>query len=391
MVLRITAAGRAALADADNVGINAVRITKVLVGSGQGPGGTDDDARAALRNQRDSAVAGGSTMVPARVLVRGDVAATAAYSITEIGLEAKVGANAPFLFAYWSNAGEVFAAAVDGVVVLVIAAVDVVAETPAALTIEVAPTVQANFSATFAGLTDTQAGALVASNYYRVTADGARLVAATAAEVLADLFSGVASARYVRKQGDGFQALTRGEVAQDLLAAIVAGGYLRRAAGGGFEGRTKAQVLDELLSGLADDAFVRVDVVGGERRLVGLTAADMRALFVRRWHLEADHTIARTPNWGLVGSLSVPAGWDVSGRVTVSGFRSSGVGVRLVSGGQTLASDTFTGNAQHALPTVLGAPGGDLRLEAQQGQHGQSFADPTLTAGASNTFLVARA
>ena len=83
MELRITAGGRAALADPANVGINAVRVTKVLVGSGQGPGGVDDDARTALRNQRDSAVAGGSTAVPARVVVRGDVAATAAYSITE--------------------------------------------------------------------------------------------------------------------------------------------------------------------------------------------------------------------------------------------------------------------------------------------------------------------
>ena len=212
--------------------------------------------------------------------------------------------------------------------------------------------------------------------------------------MLADLFSGVASARYVRKQGDGVQALTRGEVAQDLLAAVVAGGYLRRAAGGGFEGRTKAQVLDELLSGLADDAFVRVDVVGGERRLVGLTAADMQALFVRRWHLGADHALAASPNWGLVGELQrVPAGWDVSGRVAVAGFRSAGIGVRLVSGGETLASDTFVGNGAHALPVVLGAPAGTLRLEARHGdvEHGVSRSNPTLTAGASKTFLVARA
>ena len=241
MVLRITAAGRAALADADNVGISAVRITKVLVGSGQGPGGADDDARVALRNQRDSAVAGGTTMVPARVLVRGDVAATAAYNITEIGLEAQIGAEAPFLFAYWTNAGEVFAAAVDGVLVLVIAAIDVVAETPADLTVDVSPTVQAQFSSTFAELTDTQAGALVPLNYYRANADGTRLVAMTDAEVLADLFSGVASARYVRKSGQGFEALTRGEVAKDLLATIGNLNFLRRADNaGGFEGLTAA-------------------------------------------------------------------------------------------------------------------------------------------------------
>ena len=248
MVLRITAAGRAALADSANVGVNAVRVTKVLLGSGQGPGGEADDARTALRNQRDSAVAGGSTMVPARVLVRGDVAATAAYNVPEIGLEAQVGAGAPFLFAYWSNAGEVFAAAVDGVVVLVIAAIDVVAETPAMLTVDVDPSVQANFSATFAGLTDTQAGPLVARNYYRANADGTTLTAMTAAEVLADIFSGVASARYVRKSGNGFQALTRGEVAEDLLAGVGSREFLRRAAGGGFEGLTAAAAAAAMLA-----------------------------------------------------------------------------------------------------------------------------------------------
>ena len=248
MELRIIAAGRAALADAANVGVNAVRVTKVLVGSGQGPGGVADDARTALRNQRDSAVAGGSTMVAARVLVRGDVAATAAYNITEVGLEARIGAGAPFLFAYWSNAGEVFAAAVDGVTVLVIAAVDVVAETPAQLTVDVDPTVQANFSATFAALTDTQAGPLVANNYYRANAAGTTLTAMTAAEVLADIFSGIASARYVRKSGNGFQALTRGEVAQDLLASIGGENFLRRASGGGFEGLTAAATAAALLA-----------------------------------------------------------------------------------------------------------------------------------------------
>ena len=246
MELRITAAGRVALADPANIGVAAVRVTKVLVGSGQGPGGVDDDARTALRNQRDSAVAGGSTTVPARVVVRGDVVATAAYNVTEVGLEAAIGGGQPFLFAYWTNAGQVFAAAAAGVTVVIVAAIDVVSETPAELTIDVDPAVQANFSSTFAGLTDTQAGALVASNYYRVNAAGVRLVAMTVAEVLADLFAGVASARYVRKQGGGFQSLTRGEVAQDLLAALGQEAYLRRAAGGGFEGLPRADVIEDL-------------------------------------------------------------------------------------------------------------------------------------------------
>ena len=376
MVLRITAAGRAALADADNIGINGVRITKVLVGSGQGPGGADDDARTALRNQRDSAVASGSTMVPARVLVRGDIAATAAYSITEIGLEARIGAGEAFLFAYWTDAGEVFAAAVDGVVVLVIAAVDVVAETPAELTVTVTPTVQANFSATFAGLTDTQSGALAANSYYRVRADGMLLVAQTAAQVLADLFNGIASARYVRKSGSGFEALTRGEVAQDLLAAVAAGAYLRRADAGGFEALTRAQVVHDITNGLDDNDFLRINTVGGQRRLEGLTRDQMAALFVVRWEL-AQETLLQTLNlWVSLGTVALPSGWRVEGAVFV--MTGDTGEARILASDDTVVWSTriVAGSISFRAYSVrFDAPGGDLRIQARRTeiahQHGQ--------------------
>lgn len=363
MLLRITDAGRAALADGANVGVAGVRITKVLVGSGQGPGGAGDDTRVALRNQRDSAVAGGSTMVPARVLVRGDVAATASYNITEVGLEARVGAaGAPFLFAYWSNAGEVFAAAVAGVVVLVVAAIDVVPETPAELSVDVSPTVQAEFSSTFAGLTDTPSGGLAAGAYYRVrnVGDALALVAATAAEVLADLFSGIASARYIRKTGGGFQALTRGEVAQDLLAGIGQSEYLRRTSSGTFEGLTRAEALSDLLSGLDDDDFVRVSVAGGQRRLVGLTVAEFAALFRRRG-VVANFAVGARGYVTVATLMNVPAGWFVTGyaRVAVS---PAGWGMRLLgAGGQVLATASNPrGTADRTLQTI--APGGNVSL-----------------------------
>ena len=390
MELRITAAGRAALADPVNVGVSAVRVTKVLVGSGQGPGGADDDARTVLRNQRDSAVAGGSTAVPARVVVRGDVVATAAYSIAEVGLEAAIGGGQPFLFAYWTNAGQVFAAAAAGVTVVIIAAIDVVAETPAVLTIDLDPTVQANFSSTFAGLTDTQAGALVARNYYRVDAAGGSLVALTAAEVLADLFTGIASARYVRKGGNGFQALTRGEVVQDLLAAIGQNTYLRRAAGGGFEGLTRAEAVHDLLTGLDAGSYPRVRVVAGVRSLEGLTSTQLAAVFIRRWHLAA--RVRLSLQWQLLGELSVDAGWRIIGRVdlTVDNHLSA-VRVRLVQNGQELTSEYVAGTNSNkpASFTVSNLAAGVVRLEAL------SFSpDATANyaeAGESETFLHATA
>lgn len=118
--LRLTTAGRAALADGANIGINAVRYTKVAIGSGSGPGGEADDGRAALRNERDSAPVMGSTEVAGQVAVCGFVMATAAYQVREVGLFGRVGdSGAEALHAYWTDPSDIFAAAAEGSQVIV--------------------------------------------------------------------------------------------------------------------------------------------------------------------------------------------------------------------------------------------------------------------------------
>ena len=54
-ILRLTDAGRAAIADGANTGTRAVTFTKMALGAGQAPGSAADDARTALRD-RDAAL-----------------------------------------------------------------------------------------------------------------------------------------------------------------------------------------------------------------------------------------------------------------------------------------------------------------------------------------------
>lgn len=112
--LRLNTAGKAALANAANRGTNAVRFTKLAIGSGQGPGGADDDGRAALRHQRAAVAVGGTTEVAGQIALLGNFVPAASYDVTEVGLLGQVGSGAETLLAYWSNAGQVLARAVSG-------------------------------------------------------------------------------------------------------------------------------------------------------------------------------------------------------------------------------------------------------------------------------------
>ena len=125
-VIGILAAGRAAVADSGNVGLNAVQIARVALGSGLKPAGADDDARAALRIQHDAAAATGAPAVAGDVAVRADIDPTATYSVTEVGIFARIGAGGvEFLFGYWAAeaAGDAIAAAVSGGATIVLATV----------------------------------------------------------------------------------------------------------------------------------------------------------------------------------------------------------------------------------------------------------------------------
>lgn len=126
--LTLTAAGRAALADASHRATQAVQLRRLAIGTGTAPAGTDDSARTALRAQREIVAVTGDTSVPARIALRADYAPTAAWSVTEMGLFARVGAAGDeFLFAYWvaAAASGALAAAVSGVALIAAGIVEI--------------------------------------------------------------------------------------------------------------------------------------------------------------------------------------------------------------------------------------------------------------------------
>ena len=156
----ILAAGRTALADSGNTGLRAVTITRIAIGSGLKPASANDDARAALRTQRDAAAVTGVPAVAGDVAVRADIAPTASYSVTEVGVFARIGAaGAEFLFAYWAAAdvASAWAAAATGGAKITVAAVVRVAGSAAA--VNVAPALNLSIAAVGAA-TEERAGKL---------------------------------------------------------------------------------------------------------------------------------------------------------------------------------------------------------------------------------------
>ena len=141
--MRLTDAGRAALADGTARGVRAVQIRMIAVGTGRGPGGAADDSRVALRAEQARAAVGGSTTVSGRIAVTADVSASAAYDVTEIGVYARIGdAGADFLFGYQVvAAGEAALARAEVGVTLTIGVVIEVARASAEVTVTLSPLV----------------------------------------------------------------------------------------------------------------------------------------------------------------------------------------------------------------------------------------------------------
>ena len=135
VVLRLTTAGAALLADDGNAGADAVNLLRVQVGSGSGPGGPADDGRTALRQPQDAADLVGSRD-GGQISVVGRVEPATSYDVTELGLWARVGAaGADTLLAYWTGAA--VAAAVPNGVIDVRGALDLrSAEADVALTVD---------------------------------------------------------------------------------------------------------------------------------------------------------------------------------------------------------------------------------------------------------------
>ena len=123
--LRITNAGRAALADGTNRGTQAITLTKMLIGTGQGPGGEADDGRAALRTLKETVALGGTTMVAGRIAVKGEFQPTEAFDVTELGLLGQVGNGAEELYAYWTHASDVLASTIAGTRLVIAGSLDI--------------------------------------------------------------------------------------------------------------------------------------------------------------------------------------------------------------------------------------------------------------------------
>ena len=127
-MLRLTDAGRTAMADGNNRALNAIQLRSLQIGDGLGPGGEADDARAALRSERNSAALTGTTMAAARLAVRATVMPTDAYSVTEAGIIARIGdAGVEFLLAYWAvpTAGDALATTVADISLIVAGVLDI--------------------------------------------------------------------------------------------------------------------------------------------------------------------------------------------------------------------------------------------------------------------------
>ena len=139
--LRITDAGRAALADGANRGTHAIRLTKMALGSGSGPGGAADDSRTALRMARDTVALSGTSTVSGRIAVRGEFNPTEAYDVTEVGILGRVGSGAEELYAYWTGGGTKIAATLADTRLVIAGSLDIA---PAAA--EVTVTIGASIS-----------------------------------------------------------------------------------------------------------------------------------------------------------------------------------------------------------------------------------------------------
>lgn len=124
--LRLTTAGRAAIADGANRGINEITFTKFSIGSGYGASGAANDGRAALRNERDSGAMEGTTDVAGEIALCAEIRPDSDYDVREIGLWGRRGDDGPeTLYGFWTDPVEKFAAAVAGNPVVVAGSVKI--------------------------------------------------------------------------------------------------------------------------------------------------------------------------------------------------------------------------------------------------------------------------
>lgn len=236
MYLKLTDAGRAAIADGANRRTNQVTVTKMALGDGSAAPGVDDSGRATLRNERLREAVTGSSAADARLVVQASfmgVMGEAAWEAREVGLVGRVGAGQEFLAAYGAVllADDAIATVAPGVSTISAGVVEVVSS-DAEVAVALTPGVTVAGASSFAALTDVPDG-LVAGSYYRGSADG-RLVPVSAAGVLSDVLTGLQGGHYPRVRVVGALRGLEGRTAAQLAAEVVlrrhqAGASLRTA------------------------------------------------------------------------------------------------------------------------------------------------------------------
>ena len=167
-MLRLTDAGRAAMMDGNNRQMNAIQLRSMQIGDGLGPGDEMDDSRTALRSERDSEVVVGTTMVSGRLAVRASYTPADVYSVTEVGLIARIGAGgAEFLFAYFAvpAAADAVATTASGVSLIIAGVIDVT-NSAAELNVTVDASITFGGPGTFVELSDVP-DVITAARYAR--------------------------------------------------------------------------------------------------------------------------------------------------------------------------------------------------------------------------------
>ncbi|MDE2667556.1 MAG: hypothetical protein OXI69_15555 [Acidobacteriota bacterium] len=170
MALRITTLGRQNLIDGTNRGTRALQVTRLALGDGTGAEGAANDSRTALRSERDSVAASGAATQAGRLVLRGDFQSAHAYSVTELGVFARVGAvGAEFLLAYDVRPQAALAIAAKTKTLLVISVILELVQSAAELTVTLSPSIAVG-GGSLAGLADFPA--IVARQYLRGNAGG---------------------------------------------------------------------------------------------------------------------------------------------------------------------------------------------------------------------------
>ena len=188
MNLQITSGGLLAIASGGGE-THAVRLTRIAIGSGRGPGGAGDADRVALRTPRDSAavVAGDASNV-ARLTGSAAIAPTGSYAVSEVGVFGRPvqsnGLGDEILLAFWTHPTTASAAAVVGAAIVIAAAVDVRAGS-ASVSIAVPAQVSFPWPQSFMDLADTPD--FLSLGLLRVAAGADAVEVAPAAEVAAQL------------------------------------------------------------------------------------------------------------------------------------------------------------------------------------------------------------